>query len=85
MNEPRINVVQMAGMLARDPLFIDWVGQWTVPPRAVSAEEAAQFIRHVCQVESRRELLTNRDAEQRFHNFIRKPYLLWKERNLENV
>lgn len=78
-------VLQLAGMLPRDPVFIDWVGQWTVPPRAVSADEAAQFIRHVCQVDSRRELLTNRDAEQRFHNFIRKPYLLWKERNLENV
>ena len=85
MNEPRINVVQMAGMLARDPSFIDWVGQWTVPPRSVSADEAAQFIRHVCKVESRRELLTNREAEERFHSFIRKPYRAWRERQEEHA
>ncbi|SAL59532.1 hypothetical protein AWB71_03294 [Caballeronia peredens] len=78
-------IVQVAGMLARDPQFIEWVGQWTVPPRAVSAEEAAQFIRMVCKVESRRELATDRDAEQRFHNFIRKPFVAWRERQAEHA
>lgn len=85
MSEFRLTIVQMAGMLARDPSFIEWVGQWTVPPRAVSADEAAQFIRHVCKVESRRELLTDREAEARFHNFIRKPFRAWKENHLENA
>lgn len=80
-----MNLVQLSGMLARDPQFIEWVGQWTVPPRAVSADEAAQFIRMVCKVESRRELATSKEAADRFHNFIRKPYLAWRERQLEHA
>ncbi|MCE4544609.1 MULTISPECIES: hypothetical protein [unclassified Caballeronia] len=77
--------VQLAGMLARDPQFQQWVAQWMVPPRAVDADVAAQFIRTVCEVTSRRELATNRDAEQRFHNFLRKPFVEWRERQAEHA
>jgi hypothetical protein len=80
-----MNLVQLSGMLARDAQFIEWVGQWTVPPRAVSADEAAQFIRMVCKVESRRELATSKEAAERFHNFIRKPFVQWRERQAEHA
>jgi hypothetical protein len=76
-------VLQLAGMLPRDPEFRQWVGQYTMPPSEVTADEAAEFIRVACKVESRRELATDREAEQRFHNIIRKPFLLWKERQAE--
>jgi hypothetical protein len=85
VSEARVNLVQMAGMLARDPQFIAWVGQWTVPPRAVSADEAAEFIRDVCKVESRRELATNSEAADRFHQFIRRPFVEWRERQTEHA
>ena len=79
------SIVQLSGMLARDPQFIEWVGLWTVPPRAVSADEAAQFIRLACQVESRRDLATNAQAADRFHQFIRKPFVAWRERQEEHA
>lgn len=78
-------VLQLAGMLPRDPDFRVWVSQWLVPPREVDIDEAAAFIRTVCEVTSRRELLSSRDAEQRFHNFIRRPYAAWRERQTENA
>ena len=30
-------------------------------------------------------LAINLEAETRFHNFIRKPFLAWKENHLENA
>lgn len=76
-------ILQLAGMLPRDPYFRLWAHSFCECP--IGEEEAAQFIRLVCEVTSRRELITNPEAEQRFHRFIRKPFLLWKERNLENA
>lgn len=78
-------VLQLAGMLPRDPDFRTWVALWMVPPREVDIDEATAFIRTVCEVTSRRELAVSREAEQRFHNFIRKPFLAWKENHLENA
>lgn len=80
MSQARLSVVQIAGMLARDPQFQQWVAQWMVPPRAVGTEDAAQFIRMVCEVTSRRDLATNAGAAHRFNNFIRKPFVDWRER-----
>lgn len=75
-----MNTLQLAGMLPRDPQFREWVSQYTVPPSDVTADEAAEFIRIACGVDSRRQLAMDAGAERAFHDFIRKPYIAWKER-----
>lgn len=81
-----MNLVQLSGMLPRDPQFRAFVGYFMVPPRDdVSVDEAATFIRDACGIESRRELTTNAEAQQRFHANIRKTFLAWKENHLENA
>ncbi|AQG98641.1 hypothetical protein A9R05_07440 [Burkholderia sp. KK1] len=79
-------VLQLAGMLPRDPQFRAFVGYFMVPVRDdVSVDEATTFIRDACGVESRRELATNTEAQQSFHNFIRKPFVQWRERQEEHA
>ena len=73
-----MNLVQLAGSLPRDPQFRAWVSQYTVPPQSVSVDQAAEFIRVVCQIDSRRALATDKDAEQRFHQYLRKPFSAWR-------
>lgn len=70
--------LQLAGMLPKDPVFRAFVSQYTVPPQEVSVEQAAQFIRIVCWISSRRELATDKEAEQRFHQFLRRPFAEWR-------
>jgi hypothetical protein len=80
------SILQLSGMLPRDPEFRAFVGYFMVPARDhVSVDEAATFIRDACKVESRRELATNQEAQQRFHANIRKTFLAWKENHLENA
>lgn len=74
------SILQLAGMLPRDPQFREWVSQYMVPPREPSIDEAAAFIRTACEIESRRQLVENAGAAEAFHNFIRKPYIAWKGR-----
>lgn len=75
-----MNTLQLAGSLPRDPQFREWVAQWMVPPREVDIETAAAFIRTVCEVESRKQLAHDAGAEQRFHKFLRRPYLAWRDK-----
>ncbi|CAB3644159.1 hypothetical protein [Trinickia soli] len=51
-----------------------------VPPREVDIDTAAAFIRTVCEIESRRELATDIEAQQRFHKFLRRPFLAWRDK-----
>lgn len=80
-----MNILQLAGMLPRDPQFRAFVGYFMVPPCEVSIDEAAEFIRVACGVGSRRELAQHAGAAERFHNHIRKPFLQWKERQTEHA
>jgi hypothetical protein len=73
-----MNVLQLAGMLPRDPDFRAFVSQYMVPPHEPTVDEAAQFIRVACDVTSRRQLAQDREAEQRFHRFIRRPFTDWR-------
>ena len=73
-------IVQLAGMLPRDPQFREWVSQYTVPPQDVSVDQAAAFIREVCQIESRRALAEDRAAEHRFHQYLRRPFVAWRSK-----
>lgn len=66
-------LARLAGMWCNDAHFHDWLSG----PRGFlveDAEEAAQFIRSECGVESRAELDTNEAAAERFHARIRTPY-----------
>ncbi|CFL83524.1 hypothetical protein [Burkholderia pseudomallei] len=71
-------IVQLAGILPRDPQFREWVGGF-VSGDPVTVDEAARFIRTVCKIESRRELATNQHAIDRFHHFLRRPFIDWRE------
>lgn len=77
-----MNILQLAGSLPRDPQFREWAASHAeVEPLTV--DEAAEFIRVVCQVTSRRALATDKAAEERFHQFLRKPYAAWRAQHLE--
>lgn len=85
-----MNLLQLAGMLPRDPQFREWVrGSLTTLVRdanldievgEVTVDEATDFVRIVCEVQSRKELLEHRRAQERFHSLIRLPYLAWRDR-----
>lgn len=78
-----MNLVQLAGALPRDPEFREWVETQTVYGELVSESEAAQFIRAGCGITSRRELATDTEAQARFHNLIRRPFVAWREQQKE--
>jgi hypothetical protein len=69
--------IQLAGALPRDPKFREFVSQYLVPVRAATVDEAAAFIRTVCEIESRRELATDAEAVRKFHRYLRKPFAAW--------
>ncbi|MBR8157115.1 hypothetical protein KDX20_22025 [Burkholderia cenocepacia] len=73
-----MNLVQLAGMLTRDPQFREWVGGF-VNGDPVTVDQAAQFVRIVCKVESRRALATDVHAADRFHHFLRRPFVEWRD------
>lgn len=79
-----MNILQLAGSLPRDPQFREWIASLD-GGEELDHEQCAEFIRLVCCVESRRELAANTEAQQRFHSFIRKPFLAWKERQEEHA
>ena len=72
------SIVQLAGMLPRDPQFREWVSQYTVPPQEVSIDQAAEFIRVVCGIDSRRQLELDAGAANRFHEYLRRPFVAWR-------
>jgi len=74
------SILQLAGMLPRDPQFRAFVSQYMVPPREPTIDEAASFIRAACHVESRRQLAVDRTAERRFHRYIRLQFVAWRSK-----
>lgn len=74
-----MNTLQLAGSLPRDPQFRAFVSQYMMPPREPTVDEAAAFIRDRCKVESRRQLAQDREAERRFHRFIRQQFVKWRD------
>lgn len=77
--QPKLSAFHLACNLPRDPQFRAWVEQWMVPPREVDVETAAAFIRTVCEIDTRKQLATDRAAEQRFHQFLRRPFVAWRD------
>jgi len=71
------SVSQLAGMLPRDPKFREWLSSATQVEQ-LTADEAAEVIRTVCQIDSRRDLATDKAAAERFHNLLRRPFAEWR-------
>jgi hypothetical protein len=78
-----MNVLQLAGSLPRDPQFRQFVGQYMVPPREPTVDEAAAFIREACGITSRRDLERDHGAAILFHRFIRRPFVAWREQQAQ--
>ena len=58
---------QQAGILCNDPEFQRFAAQrCALPVDATNAKAAAEFLRNVCQIESRSELNTDPDKNHRF-------------------
>ncbi|BCB23179.1 hypothetical protein KNT66_gp07 [Burkholderia phage FLC5] len=73
------DTAQLAGMLPHNRAFREWVTTWLTTPELATVDEAAQFIRYVCEVESRAELATNKEAAQRFHTILRRTFIAWRD------
>lgn len=70
-------LTRLAGILPTQPQFRAWLEEAARQP--ITAEDAAEFIRIACGVDSRRELDTNAGAADAFHAFVRQPYLAWRD------
>lgn len=71
------SLVRLAGILPRQPEFRAWLAEAAHQP--ITADDAAEFIRIACGVDSRRELDTNGGAADRFHTIVRRPFLAWRD------
>lgn len=60
-------------------LFYEWVGLQSGEVIA-DEEDARNWICKQCGIASRKELDTNEEAAERFHDFIRHPFYNWLER-----
>jgi hypothetical protein len=72
-----LTLCQIAGMLPRDPKFRQWLST-AAEVEGLSADEAAEIVRTVCQISSRRELANNAEAARRFNNLLRRPFVAWR-------
>ncbi|VVE00338.1 hypothetical protein PIN31115_02070 [Pandoraea iniqua] len=73
------SLVRLAGMLPRQPEFRAWLAEAAHQP--ITADDAAEFIRIACGVDSRRELDANGSAADRFHTIVRRPFLAWRDQH----
>lgn len=70
-------LAKLAGMWCNDPEFLVWANSVThagIFWHLEDAEEAAEFIRELCEIQSRAELDSNPAAAEKFHSLIRGPY-----------
>ena len=57
----------------KDPLFWEYTN-------SKNEQQAAHFVKIICNVESRNQIDGNRAAEEQFHELIRKPYQAWLQK-----
>jgi hypothetical protein len=72
------SIVQLSAMLPKDAQFRTWLSTVSEVDE-LTADEAAEIVRIVCQIDSRRQLAQDREAEARFHALLRKPFCAWRE------
>ena len=64
----------------KDPQFWRWIEAETkggVFWECISEKDAKEFVCELCEVQSRRELDTNNEANKAWHREIREPYRVW--------
>lgn len=69
-----------AVMWCKEPqfwVFLNFHPNFASADHVSSAQEAADLVKHVCTVNSRRELDTDNEANKTWHREIREPYRLW--------
>ena len=69
----------MACVFCRDAQFLAWLTHINGHGFKFSEAGAKAFILGTCKIASRNELDTNLEAAELFHEYIRKPFLEWKE------
>lgn len=70
-------LAQRAGRLCADETFRLWVAVQRGKEGRCSQEEAAEFIRSRCRIQSRRELDHDEGALERFRKWIERPFAIW--------
>ena len=72
-------LAMLAGQLCKNEQFHRWLIEERSVVKVMSGQDhlAKKFVVDTCGIESRRELDSNPDAADTFHNSIRKPYLVW--------
>lgn len=70
----------MACTFCKDPLFWQWISSETSSDEVTNEIEAREFILYVCSVDSRKKLDQFSSAAHTFHEYIRKPFLAWRDR-----
>ncbi|SAK53409.1 hypothetical protein AWB78_01323 [Caballeronia calidae] len=84
-DEPTTTPFVRSCQLPREQEFRRFVADYVVPSRDVSVDEAAQFIKLCVGIDSRNALKTDRGAQQRFHEFLMKPFIAWRARQTETA
>lgn len=72
-SKPKAEVGELckwAAIRCTEPEFRRWCG-------VANEQDAAEFVRRVCHVESRTELDTNPEAAELLHSTVRRPYAAW--------
>ena len=74
-------LAKLAGMWCDSPYFWKWANLSS--PKGygvdkVDSEDAAEFVRKICKIESRSELDHNQEAARIFNEKIRIPYMEWQ-------
>lgn len=71
---------KLAGMWCNDPEFYNWINSTThegIMWPTHTSKDAADFVRELCEIESRADLDHDAYAAERFNRLIRGPYSKW--------
>jgi hypothetical protein len=71
------SLTRLAGILPTQPLFRAWLEDLAHQP--ITVDDAAEFIRLACQVDSRKQIDGNPDAARLFHTIVRRPFIEWRD------
>ncbi|WP_180730375.1 hypothetical protein [Paraburkholderia sp. PGU19] len=69
-------LARLAGLWANEPAFLEWMRSTNQP--ANTPQDAAEFIRARCCVESRALLDHDAEAKARFERYVRAPYAKYR-------
>lgn len=67
----------MAATFCKMPVFWEWIR--TKEDYCSTESDAKDYILEMCEIESRKELDTNKYAATYFHTLIREPFMAWRE------